>query len=198
MHGIICKAVEFFVLTRHGEEAWQRVIETAGLGFDRFETVQIYEARTLERTIGAAAIVLKTTPVGLMEDIGTWICTHPPLEPIRRLFRFCGPTFEEMLYGLEEVPERSRLAMPDLDLPELNLIELGDGRFEVVARWAHPGTGAVLLGVLRAMADDYGALAFLEPVQFEQEGDIWVEKIMVSVLDESFAAPREFRLGGAA
>ena len=61
-----------------------------------------------------------------------------------------------------------------------------------------PGTSAVLIGVLRAMADDYGTLAYLE---FERSAEVngsWSEIISVQLLDERFSAPREFRLGGVA
>jgi hypothetical protein len=54
--------------------------------------------------------------------------TDPGLEPLRRLLRFGGGTFEEFLVSLEELPDRARLAMPELEMPEITLSVEGGGR----------------------------------------------------------------------
>ena len=198
MHGIICKAIETFLIAQHGMCRWRVIVRSAEIGIETFETVHNYDDEVAKRLLTSASRHLDITRVTLLEDMGTWICTHPPLEPVRRLFRFSGATFEEMLFALDEVHERGRMALPDLDLPVLSLIELGEGHYRVASTWGVPGTSAVLIGVLRAMADDYGTLAYLE---FERSAEVngsWSEIISVRLLDERFSAPREFRLGGVA
>jgi hypothetical protein len=111
---------------------------------------------------GAAVDVLDKHPNTLLEDIGTYLVTDPALEPLRRLLRFGGGTFSEFLVSLEELPDRARLAMPDTRMPEITLEAEGGGRFTIAARWPVPGIAPLLLGALRAMADDYGALVFME------------------------------------
>jgi hypothetical protein len=48
--------------------------------------------------------------------------------------------------------------MPELEMPEITLEAEGGGRFRIAARWPVPGIAPLLIGALRAMADDYGAL----------------------------------------
>ena len=198
MHGLICKGIEGFVASRHGRDRWNAAIRAAGIDFPGFETVHVYDDAMMQRLFAALAVELKESPFAMLEDLGTWVCTHPPLEPIRRLFRFSGATFEEMLHALDEVHERARLALPDIDLPVLSLIEMGEGQYRVASTWSSPGAGSVVIGILRAMADDYGVLAYLEFETGAEVNGVWTEMIALRTLDARFAAPRAFELGGAA
>lgn len=207
MQSLLSKALEAFLRDRHGDAVLDAVLREADLEGIQLELFQRQPPETILRFHRAATTLLGISHNNLMEDLGTWVCVHPPLEPVRRLFRFSGETFEEMLFSLDAVPARIELAMPGLILPELALEELGDGRFSVRCYDEMPGLGSFLLGVLRAMADDYGTLAFLELLENtgspgdltgESVGKGSVDEILIQLLDDSFAAPRAFDLGGAA
>ena len=97
------------------------------------------------------------------------------------------------LYGpdaLEDVRERSHLALPDLDLPDLRLLDLGEGVYRLHCSVMLPGVGHVVVGLLRAMADDYGALVLLDHDGC-RDGD---EVIAVQLLDHRHSAGRRFDL----
>ena len=53
-----------------------------------------------------------------------------------------------------------------------------------------PGVGHLIVGLLRAMADDYGALVLLEHRGVADGG----EQVAVTLLDQSYAAGRRFDL----
>ena len=57
----------------------------------------------------------------------------------------------------------------------------------------------MLIGVLRTLADDYGALVFLEHLGSETDaaGEI-VETIEITLIETAFAAGRRFDLGAQA
>ncbi len=198
MHGLICKAVEGFVKDQHGPEAWADVRAAAGLGIASFESLRIYDPDVAEATIDAMTLTLGRTRDAVFEDIGQWICTHPPLEPVRRLIRFTGKTFVNLLYALDEVHERAAMAVPGLDLPRYHLDKDGAGEFEIQSRWHVAGGAAVLTGVLRAMADDYGTLALIDAGSVERVDGFWLERIHIRVVEQAFHEPREFTLGGIA
>jgi hypothetical protein len=108
--------------------------------------------------------------------------------------RFGGGDFVEFLHSLEDLPDRARLAVDDLPLPQLELCEHTTDHFSLTVTSQPAGFGAVMLGVLRAMADDYGALVILEYFA-ATEGS---ERIEIQLIEAAFAAGRGFELGARA
>ncbi|WGH78941.1 heme NO-binding domain-containing protein [Jannaschia ovalis] len=198
MHGLICKSVEGFVIANHGTAAWERVRRDAGLPFERFETMRLYEDGLLEQVVAATAARLDRKVLGLIEDVAHWVCVHPPLEPVRRLIRFTGATFEDLILALDEIEDRARMAVPDLELPSFRVRELGPDAFHVDSEWTMPGASAMLTGVLRAMSDDYGCLAVIESAGFQRDGAVWREAITIHLVAEGHHPARRFDLGAGA
>ena len=196
MHGLICKAVEGFVRDQHGAGAWADVRARARLDFEQFESLRLYDPQVAEAMIEATAARLDRDRDALFEDLGVWICTHPPLEAVRRLIRFSGSDFVNLLYALDELHDRACMAVPGLALPHYRLEQDSAGQYDVHSRWRFAGAAALLTGVLRAMADDYGTLAVIEAGAARRSGDHWIERIHVRVVAQEFSAPREFTLGG--
>ncbi|WEF23330.1 heme NO-binding domain-containing protein [Paracoccus sp. S3-43] len=118
----------------------------------------------------------------LIEDLGAWLVRQ---DEIWRLLRFCGRDFLDFLLRLEELPERIRLVTDDLDVPEIALSRSDDGLLWVTLSDGPPAWTALLGGLLRAMADDYGALCVIT----RGEGGLCID-----VSDSSFAAARIFHL----
>ena len=117
----------------------------------------------------------------MFEDIGAWLTR---LEPIRRLLRFSGRDFRDFLLGLEELPGRAHLVLPHLAVPDL-VITRRHGAIVITVRAENRDWQPVLIGLLRGMADDYGALCLIDA-----EGP----DIRVEIWEERFAEGRNFRL----
>jgi len=162
MHGLINRAIERFVRDTYGRDVWGAVVRDAGLEFTEFESMLSYESEVTHRVLDALAANLNRPLPDTLEDIGTYLVSHPKVEALRRLLRFGGPTFTEFLHSLDDLPARAQLAVPDLHLPDLELCEHGADAYSVHCRGELPGFGHVIVGLLRALADDYGALALLE------------------------------------
>lgn len=198
MHGLICKTLEEFVIDQHGPQVWAGIRRDVDAPPGRFEALRSYDADLMVQLVEAASASLDRPILTIFEDIGHWICTHPPLEQVRRLIRFSGRTFVDLLYSLDELHDRARMALPGIDLPRFEIVEPDPSVFRVTSHWAFPGAGAVLTGCLRAMADDYGALALIEAGRFRADGDGWTDEVKVQVIEQAFHAPREFTLVGVA
>jgi hypothetical protein len=191
---MVNRALQGFVTATYGAEIWAEVRSQAALPFDDFEAMLDYPDALTMACFEATAHVLHKHPNALLEDIGTWLVTDEHLEPLRRLMRFSGPGFLDFLYSLEELGERGHLALPDLDMPQITLERLDPSTFRIRARWGLPGIGPILMGCLRAMADDYGALALLRLDGIAADG---AEALHVQLLDASFSEGRSFDLGRA-
>lgn len=198
MHGMILKTAEGYLRARQGASAWRAVSAEAGLPPAGIVAMRPYPDHALTRVMAAAQRFTGRPAADLLEDMGTWLVTDPQTEAIRRLFRFSGPSFTDLLYALDDFPERVRLAVPDLDLPQFSLVEQGEGRFRLASTWSLRGAGPFAVGALRALADDYGALAVVAYEGQREAAGFWVEMLSVQLLDEGFSDPRGFALGGAA
>ena len=162
MHGLIYRAIQCFLRDSFGAAVWHDIAAETGVPADGFEPMLRYDDAIAGRMIDAAAARLDRSRDSLLEDLGTYLVSHPNREGLRRLLRFGGVTFLDFLHSIDDLPGRGRLAVPDLDLPQLELRDHGEGRFSLVCRSQFTGFVPVMVGVLRAMADDYGALVLLE------------------------------------
>lgn len=190
MHGLINRSLQCFLRDTYGPSAWAAVAQNARLGFDSFEAMLTYDAALTDAVINAAAHHLDRPRETVLEDLGTYLVSHPNVEALRRLLRFGGVGFLDFLHSLEDLPGRGRMAVPDLDLPSFSLVDGGNDQFLLACRSPVQGGGHVMMGLLRTMADDYGALVVLNH-QGLTEG---VEVIHIHILEQSFAAGRRFDL----
>jgi hypothetical protein len=194
MHGLINRAVQCFLRDTFGPDLWQDVALAAGFGTDGFDTMATYPQSVTDALLDAAAQALDRPREMLLEDLGTYLVSHHTVEPIRRLLRFGGASFMDFLLSVEDLRGRSRLAVPDIDIPFLTLQEEAPDIYLLSCRSPVAGAGHVLMGLLRAMADDYGALVLLDH-QGQCDGAEWLR---VHVLETSFAVGRSFDLGRVA
>ncbi|MDT8326721.1 MAG: heme NO-binding domain-containing protein [Roseovarius sp.] len=194
MHGLVNRAIERFVRDTYGRDVWIEAIRRLDLGYTEFEAMMMYEPQVTQQVLAAVGDRLKKSVPDVLEDIGTYMISHPNIEAPRRLLRFGGVDFVDFLHSLDDLPERSRLAVSDLDLPSLELRDHGDGSYSLIVGLCEGHglrLGHVLMGVLRAMADDYGALVFLE----HRGASAGQEVILIRLLETAFASGRIFELG---
>lgn len=190
MHGLINRSLQCFIRDTYSQDVWDRIAQAAHLDFDGFEAMLVYDDAVTFAVLDAATGRLGRSRDSILEDLGTYLVSHPNVEPLRRLLRFGGVTFVEFLHSLDDLQGRGRMAVPNLDLPALELQDHTPDRFTLHCRSPHPGAGHVIVGMLRAMADDYGALAMLDHLG----GRDGTELIAVNLLDQSFASGRQFDL----
>jgi Haem-NO-binding len=186
MDALLLRSLQSYVLDTFGAATWQDICQAAGHASMTFEPMLRYEPGLADRVADTAAGILGRPVEAIWEDVGTHLVTNPDREGVRRLLRFGGLSFADFLHSLEELPGRARLALPDLDPPEVTLDEVGPDRFELRCRSHLRAAQRVLAGLVTAMADDYGALCLIE------EGPD--TSTMISVLDSRHATGKAFDL----
>ena len=194
MHGLVFRSIQSFVEHAYGSETWQKICQRADIGQDNFEALLIYRLQDANALISASCEILDRSRTEFLEDVGTDLVAHRDNEALRRLLRFGGDSFEEFLHSLDDMHDRVKLALPDMDLPQLELRIHGGQTFSLYYRWSIPDFGALALGMLRAMADEYGVLVVIEHLPGQDEnGDF--DTFTIAVLDCAFAAGGAFELG---
>jgi len=195
MHGLVNRAIQCFLRDTGGEETWARVAREAGLGHEDYEPMLIYPDAQTGAVMRAAAAVLGRSATTIREDIGAYLVTHETCAPVRRLLRFGGADFPAFLASLEDLPDRARLALPELALPAITVREASGGAVLIRCAPGLDGFADVLLGLLRAVADDYGTLALIDR---ESPGAAGGGALSVRIVDAEFADARAFTLAGGA
>jgi hypothetical protein len=203
MHGLVIRAFQSFLSDTFGVPAWNAVLNGAGLWDtidpEGFDPLHRYDPGVAPALLAVAAQTLGRPPDQLLEDLGNWLVSSPRSHRLRRLLRFGGLTFADCLGSLDDLQGRARLAVPDLDLPVLSLRPVGAGRFVLTCHACPNGMSQVLLGLLRALADDYGALVVIDPLadpgrsRFDllPGGD---ERLAIEVHDPAYHSGRDFEL----
>ncbi|MEO8244991.1 MAG: heme NO-binding domain-containing protein [bacterium] len=193
MHGLINRSLQCFLHDTYGQGSWEAVVREAGLPLNTFEAMLTYEDALTEQVVTAAVAVLGRPRETLLEDLGHYLVSRESQSTLRRLLRFSGVNFVDFVTSLEDLPERARLVLPNLEVPDLDLRDHGKGQFSLLCTAPLLGSGHVIVGLLRAMADDYGALVLLEH-RGERNGS---EEISIQIADQTFNVPRPFNLGMA-
>lgn len=182
MHGLVNRSIEGFLRASYGPEIWQSVARTAGVDPEGFLTWSPTDDEVTIAMLRATAQKLRKSVGECLEDIGAWMTRQ---EEIRRLLRFSGSDYTEFLESLRELPARIALVIPDMEIPGLSVTGDGDGSYVIRPGSRLPGFLRVTAGVIRGMADDYGALALISV----QPGQIAVEVAL-----NDFAMQRCFSL----
>lgn len=190
MHGLINRALQCYVRDTHGIDAWAKVARLSGIGLDGFEPMLTYDDALTESVLAASMSTLNRSREMILEDLGTFLVSNNNSDALRRLLRFGGVTFRDFLQTLEDTQGRGLLALPDLNLPALDLYEITPNLYTLQCRFPLEGAGHVIVGLLRAMADDYGALVLSDHDGYSLEG----EMVLIQLLEVAYAQGRSFEL----
>ena len=138
MHGLTNRAIQCFVRDTYGAATWRDVAAEADLGPHGFEAMLRYDDEVTWRVLALVCERLAKPEDAVLEDLGTYLVSHPNVEALRRLLRFGGVDFVDFLHSLDDLSDRARLAVPDLALPPIEVEADSDERFRLRCR-ARPG-----------------------------------------------------------
>ncbi len=193
MHGMVHKGISVFVTESFGAAEWDGLCQVLGIDVDPASATQLNDFVATQILFNLAERTNRPKRE-VMEDYGMFLMTADVTSGIRRLMRFGGADFVEYIDSLEELPGRIRLAIDDFVLPPLTVTQESDTKYKV---WVETKMGAftfVLIGMFRAMADDYGTLCEIKHDKRTEKGDM----ISIEIFDLGFDKGRDFSLVGAA
>lgn len=196
MHGLVGKLIQCFVEDTYDPKLWEVIARESDLGFRDFEAMLVYQDDLTYRALSETALVLGKSEDAVLEDIGSYLVSHDNMATVRRLLRFGGLTFEDFLHSLDDLPDRVRMAIPDLEMPEMFLREYTAHLHSLTCVWRKPGFGSLMIGLLRALADDYGALVLLDMVRDSKKGQV-NEVLTIELLEVDFTSGRSFSLAAS-
>lgn len=186
MHGMVNRSIEHFLRATYGNAVWADIARRCGFDMSGFNGMRHYPDDVTTDLLRTAALVLGKSSYEILEDTGAWLVR---LEAMRRLLRFSGSEFSEFVLALEELPGRTRLVLPDLNIPPLIVTRPEPDTYRLTGPDWPNGLPWLISGALRGMADDYGVLALIEA---DTRG------VGLRVLVQEFAQARPFALAPVA
>lgn len=182
MHGLINRFIEEFLRARYGDALWREVAGDCAADPRGFHSWRTQPKALTGQLVTRAAARIGVRLDDLAEDAGGWLAQ---CESIRRLLRFGGRDYGEFLASIDQLPGRAEMVVPGLGLPALSVVEDGPDRVRLRVIGGHRLWTCVLAGLLRQMADDFGALALIS-----RRG----ATVIVEVPEREFAEGRSFAL----
>lgn len=192
MLGVVNKAIEQFIQTTYGDRVWRNTMQLAQMVDHDIEPMLMYSDELTYQLLDGLIATTGKPRQDVLDDLGTFLVTPPHGRMVRRLLRFGGATFEEFLSSIADLNDRVALALPDLDLPSITIETRAADRVVVTVENRIHGFANVLQGLLRAMADDYGTLVFIDLGQSTGSAT----QLEVILIEQNFAKGAEFNLAG--
>ena len=190
MLGLTVTALQHFTLDTYGHEAWRHAVKAVLGDFQKFEALLVYDDDVVFALIKELAESNNRIRKDFEEDIGNYLVSSKNMKSLRRLLRFGGATFEDFVMSLDDLNERVDLALSELNLPIVQSRQQDAGSYllRVEDQWS--GFENVIVGILRALADDYGVLVLVDVVGHSKGSD----EIKVEIIERNFAKGAEFEL----
>ena len=192
MLGVVNKAIEHFIRATYGDRVWHDAAEHALVSDHDIEPMLMYSDEITYHLIDGLIQTTGKPRQDVLDDLGTFLVTPPHGRIVRRLLRFGGATFDDFLISMGDLNDRVALALPDLDLPTISVDLCVTDRAVITVENRIHGFANVLQGLLRAMADDYGTLVFIDIGECDEK----TSQIVVILSEQNIAQGAEFNLAG--
>jgi len=192
MLGVVNKAIEHFIRATYGDRVWHDAAEHALVSDHDIEPMLMYSDEITYHLIDGLIQTTGKPRQDVLDDLRTFLVTPPHGRMVRRLLRFGGATFDDFLISMGDLNDRVALALPDLDLPTISVDLCVTDRAVITVENRIHGFANVLQGLLRAMADDYGTLVFIDIGECDEK----TSQIVVILSEQNIAQGAEFNLAG--
>ncbi|NCV10055.1 MAG: hypothetical protein EBW44_00435 [Rhodobacteraceae bacterium] len=178
MLGVVNKAIEAFVCQRYGDKLWADLLIDLSLPGYEFEAMLTYEDGITYDLIDRLAKRQSKMHQDVLEDIGGYLVAEDSQASIRRLY---------------DLNDRVALALDILEMPMIRVLPISAEKIHVRVAPKWLGFSDVLVGLLRALADDYGALVFMDRLADTDQ----TECIVLILIDHHHTAGTSFELAAS-
>ena len=169
MYGMINKAIRTLVTREAGEDVWNQVLESSGVGDDVFEDMKGYDDSVTFSLVGATSETLGIPASDVLEMFGVyWVDVAK--EGYGEYFNAFGNDFESFVQGLDEMHVRISKMLPNLVPPSFQ-IERVDDHFEIHYVSQREGLAPLAVGVLKGLAQHFGGEAEVTQIEYKGTDD---------------------------
>ena len=152
MYGMINEAIRTLVTREAGEEAWNQVLESSGVGEDVFDSMEGYDDSITYSLVGATSETLGLPASDVLEMFGVYWALEVAPQGYGEYFNAFGHDFETFVEGLDEMHVRIAEMLPNLAPPSFEIKKLGDNHFEIHYESPRDGLAPLAIGTLKGLS----------------------------------------------
>lgn len=160
MYGMVNKAIEEMVCQGHGEEAWERIRQRAGVDVEVFVRNQSYDDVCTYQLVGAAATELGLPAEAVLRAFGEYWVQYTGKAGYQALMAAGGSSLQEFLLNLPNLHTRVIMLYPKLVPPTFECTDLGERSLLLHYRSHRQGLTEFVVGLVRGLG-----LMFATPVE---------------------------------
>jgi hypothetical protein len=151
MYGLVNKAIEQLITTRHGVDTWRRIKQAAKIDMDSFGSMDAYPDEITYALVQAASDELDLPVARLLEAFGEHWIHYTGHEGYGALMHLAGSTFVEFLQELDNLHSRVALSFPDLVPPSFDCTDIETHSVRLHYRSTRAGLAPMVVGLLRGL-----------------------------------------------
>lgn len=156
MYGLIHNSARTMVINELGADAWDRVVEIAGLSDDDFLALQSYDDAILFRLLGGVVQISDIPLPSLLHQFGVHFIEHTAYRHYAGVMSMHGQTLWDVLSNMNHLHDRMTSSFPAYRPPTFTLLPQGAGRYELVYISERQGLTAFVEGLLDGLARHFG------------------------------------------
>lgn len=171
MYGMVNKAIEDMVVSRHGESTWQLIKRKAGVEAEVFVGNEGYPDSITYSLVGAASEVLALPAETILRAFGEHWVLETAQKGYGPMMRAAGSTLGEFLAYLPHFHDRVSLIYPKLEPPHFAVSERQPDSLVLHYHSHRPGLTPFVEGLIQGLAKMFSTPATVTLLRSRDRGD---------------------------
>lgn len=172
MYGLVNRAIQQMVSSRHGEQVWRRIKERADLqDLDFFSTYLAYPDDVTHRLVAAATEELGLSGDQIMQAFGEYSFTYTATEGYEQLLESTGETLPDFLDQLDNLHARAALSFPELQPPSFRCEHRADASMQLEYLSKRQGLAPMVTGLLHGLGKRFQTPLEVDQIASRERGD---------------------------
>lgn len=153
MYGLVNKALEDLVCSRHGQDAWEKIKQNAAVDIDVFISMDGYPDDVTYKLVGAASAVLGVSGEEVLKAFGEYWVLYTAREGYGEVLKMAGDTLPAFLENLDNLHARMGLIFPRLKPPSFRCTDIRDNSLRLQYYSTRRGLAWFVIGLVTGLGE---------------------------------------------
>lgn len=170
MYGMVNQAIEQMVCETHGEAAWEKIKEMAGIDVEVFISNEGYPDDYTYQLVAAASELSQTPAEEILEAFGEHWVLRTAVEGYGDLMHAGGDSLKDFLVNLPNFHTRVVMIYPKLQPPSFRVSDVGDHSLLLHYHTHREGLAHFVVGLVKGLGKMFQTPARIVQTEFRARG----------------------------